>query len=93
MEKYIEANSTKDIIEKAQAILQENIELHRTVQELRGRLKEARRESRMRMEMVEEVSRYKVTDCYRKQIMLAACGLTVAVTLLAVAVAICWGCR
>ena len=91
MDRYIEGNSTKDIIEKAQAILAENIELNRTVMELRGRLKEARREVRLNMDRAEEVRRYKQSEANRRQIILAACGLSVAMTLLAVTLAICWG--
>ena len=91
MEKTMYGNSTRDIIEKGQAILQENIELHRTNMELRGRLKEARRECRMHMTREAEVRRLKIHESNRRQITLAACGLTMAVTLLLVAVAICWG--
>ena len=91
MDRYIEGHSTREIIEQAQAILAENIELNRTVNELRGRLKEARREARVTMDRAEAARRYKLSDSYRKQIILAACGLSVALTLLMVAVAMCWG--
>lgn len=91
MDRYIEGSSPREIIEKAQAILAENIELHNRVQQLRGRLREARRENRVYMERVEAARRYKLSDSYRRQILLAACGLSVALTLLLVAIAVCWG--
>ncbi len=91
MDRYIEGSSPREIIEKAQAILAENIELHNRVQQLQGRLKEARRESRVYMDRAEANQRYKLSDSYRKEILLAACGLSVALTLLLVAIAVCWG--
>ena len=99
MDRIIEPATPEEIIERAAALVGENYELRRDVDELRGRLREARRASDWYRSQYRAAMKYKfdaetnrARDSARfRELAVALVGLAVMVTCLAFVGAACWG--
>lgn len=100
MDKYIiEEAMPEELLERAVAIIGENLELQRTVEELRGRLREARRSANHYRTQYKEAMRYQFdaeSDRQRdrarlRELMVAVGGAAVLMTCLLFVGAVCWG--
>lgn len=100
MDKYlIEGGAPEEMVERAVAIIGENLELQRTIGELRGRLREARRSANHYRAQYKEAMKYQFdaeTDRRRdrarmRELMVAVAGAAVLGTCLLFVGAVCWG--
>lgn len=100
MDKYIiEGAMPEELLERAVAIVGENLELQRTVEELRGRLRESRRSANHYRTQYREAMKYQFdaeTGRQRertrvRELMVAAVGIAVMGTCLLFVGAACWG--
>ena len=100
MDKYlIEGGAPEEMVERAVAIIGENLELQRTIEELRGRLREARRSANHYRALYREAMKYQFdaeTNHQRnrariRELMVAVAGAAVLATCLLFTAAACWG--
>lgn len=100
MDKYlIEGGAPEEMVERAVAIIGENLELQRTIGELRGRLRESRRsadhyrkEYQAAMKYKHEIETGRQRDRARvRELMVAVAGVAVLATCLLFTAAACWG--
>lgn len=100
MDKYlIEGGAPEEMVERAVAIIGENLELQRTIEELRGRLREARRSANHYRAQYREAMKYQFdaeTNHQRnrariRELMVAVAGAAVLGTCLLFTAAACWG--
>ena len=89
----------EEIIRRAIDISGENMELRQTIEELRGRLREARRSANHYREQYKEAMKYQFdaeTDRQRdrarvRELMVAVAGVAVLGTCMLFVGAVCWG--
>lgn len=100
MDKYlIDGGAPEELVERAVAIIGENLELQRTIEELRGRLREARRSANHYRAQYREAMKYQFDaetgrqrDRARvRELMVAVAGVAVLGTCLLFVGAVCWG--
>lgn len=100
MDKYIiEGGAPEEIVERAVAIIGENLELQRTVEALRGRLRESRRSANYYRDQYQDAMKYRheietgrQRDRARlRELMVAVAGVAVLATCLLFTAAVCWG--
>lgn len=95
----IHGMTQEEILQSAEALVGENLALRQTVEELRGRLREARRSANHYRTQYKEAMRYQFdaeSDRQRdrarmRELMVAVAGAAVLLTCLLFVGAVCWG--